>query len=192
MAPQPSIPAPVPAVSHRSRVRSIPVSDRFPLRRPSSPSASLRTPGARARVLRSDRSRPELRVGGDAHRCELKAKLDAMVRSALEVVDQEPVSRLDEYHTSTVCHGIRQPSITPVIGVREIQGRRRDPATQPSARSIPPGEWSGGNRLRLAVDDDCAVRRSAAKKSLARPHRLCSSTSRDRRDSAHQMPNTRR
>jgi hypothetical protein len=94
----------------------------------------------------------------------LKTKVDAMARSALEIVDHEPVSRLDEDHPSTVCHGIRQPSIAIVIGVREIQGRRRDPAAQTSARSIPPGEWSSRNRLRLAVDDDRTVRLSAAKK----------------------------
>src|SRR5439155_23929463 len=61
--------------------------------------------------------------------------------------------------------GIRQPAIGIVLGVGEVERRRREPSVQPRPGPLPPVERSTGHGLALAVHHDRAVCGRAAEET---------------------------
>src|SRR5688572_30143786 len=92
------------------------------------------------------------------HRSELKAHIDPMALRSDEIVDHNPVSRVDERHATAMGDG----RIRFVLTDRFDDGFVRAPPREPSATAVLPCKWPCRLRLRFAIDHDRAVGRCSA------------------------------
>ena len=93
-----------------------------------------------------------------------------MAGGALQVVDDEPVVRLDEHHAPAARDRIRQARVGVVLGVEHVGRLVRMPGTNACRRALMPAERSRPAPPGQAVDRDRAVRRGAAE--VVAPPRL--------------------
>jgi hypothetical protein len=80
-----------------------------------------------------------------------------VLRGALEVIHDHPVLRLDKKHPAAVDHRIGKAAIGVMLGIRQVEGLRGEPLTQPCSRSHLPAKWASRDCLAHTINHDTVV-----------------------------------
>ena len=107
--------------------------------------------------------RPAIGAERHLHRRELERQIDLVRRRSDQIVDEDPVARLDEQNAAPMHDRIAAAAERIVLCIQKIQLGTRVPFAQSHPRALAPPERSGRLGLSPAVDDQRAVRRGAAK-----------------------------